>query len=797
MILPAHLPKMLGRFLEQLRSRAAWIAVGYALFATLWILFSDQALSLLFNNPEDFVRWSVYKGIAFVVLTSGLLLLLMHRAFGAMEAGYAFLQAQQGEIQRLNQLYNAHRQINQAIARVSGREEMLRRICAVLVEHGGFRLAWVGWHDPATQQLDTIATAGAGGDYIRSLALFADKRPEGQGPTGRAFRNGRPYVCNDVAFDPIMEPWRGDLLAHGLPAMVALPLRQGGHSVGVINVFASRAGYFQERELELLTEAADDLSFALESYAREEERRRAEARAHGERTFSDTMIDSMPGVLYFYDTNGRFLRWNKNFERVSGYGPDEIAHLHPLDFFAPEERAAVEARIAEVFTTGESSVEASFRAKDGRRTPYFFTGRRVEFEGRTCLVGAGIDISERRRAELVLGETQERLRVVVENLREGLVIAEPGGDFLHWNPAALRLLGFDDADEGRRWQRRFSEVFELHTLDGAALPPEDWPLVRVRRGETLDNVEVRVRRRAGDWERILSYTGSQVTYAGGRTLAFLTLQDITARKRTERLLRDTNENLERAVAARTAELQSALERAEAADRIKSAFLATMSHELRTPLNSIIGFTGIVLQGLAGPLNPEQTKQLGMVRTSARHLLELINDVLDISKIESGQLEVRAEPFDLDDALARIGGLVRPLAEKRGLALELRAAPPLGHVTGDRRRVEQILLNLLNNAVKFTERGRVTLEAARLPSGAVRLRVTDTGIGIKPADLASLFQPFRQIDSGLARQHEGTGLGLAICRRLAELMGGDIAAASEWGQGSVFTVHLPLPPVPPP
>jgi len=187
----------------------------------------------------------------------------------------------------------------------------------------------------------------------------------------------------------------------------------------------------------------------------------------------------------------------------------------------------------------------------------------------------------------------------------------------------------------------------------------------------------------------------------------------------------------------------------------------------------------------------------MVRASARHLLELINDVLDISKIESGQLEVRAEPFDLDDALARIGGLVRPLAEKRGLALELRAAPPLGLVTGDRRRVEQILLNLLNNAVKFTERGRVTLEAARLPSGAVRLRVTDTGIGIKPADLASLFQPFRQIDSGLARQHEGTGLGLAICRRLAELMGGDIAAASEWGQGSVFTVHLPLPPAPPP
>ena len=248
--------------------------------------------------------------------------------------------------------------------------------------------------------------------------------------------------------------------------------------------------------------------------------------------------------------------------------------------------------------------------------------------------------------------------------------------------------------------------------------------------------------------------------------------------------------LEQRVAKRTAELAVAKERAEESDRLKSAFLATMSHELRTPLNSIIGFTGIILQELAGPLNGEQTKQLAMVQSSARHLLALINDVLDISKIEAGQLEIRAERFDLPAALEKVAALVKPLVDRKGLALRVVLSPNVGPVISDRLRVEQVLLNLLNNAVKFTERGEITLTVETGP-GSLRISVADTGIGIKPEDMENIFQPFRQVDSGLTRQHEGTGLGLTICRRLAGLLGGEISAKSTWGEGSVFTFVLPL------
>ncbi len=235
------------------------------------------------------------------------------------------------------------------------------------------------------------------------------------------------------------------------------------------------------------------------------------------------------------------------------------------------------------------------------------------------------------------------------------------------------------------------------------------------------------------------------------------------------------------------DLKEAVKKAESADRLKSAFLATMSHELRTPLNSIIGFTGILLQKMVGPLSAEQEKQLGMVQGSARHLLELINDVLDISKIEADQIVIFEEDFDADEAIGKSVEKIKPMADKKGLQLVVDVNPASIMIKSDRRRVEQILLNLLNNAVKFTDQGRVKLES-RVENDRLVTEIGDTGIGIKPEDLQTLFKPFRQIDTGLTRQYEGTGLGLSICKRLVDLLGGEITVQSE-PEKEVFS---PLP-----
>lgn len=252
------------------------------------------------------------------------------------------------------------------------------------------------------------------------------------------------------------------------------------------------------------------------------------------------------------------------------------------------------------------------------------------------------------------------------------------------------------------------------------------------------------------------------------------IRDITDRKRAERALQDKNLELENATLA------------------KDRFLASMSHELRTPMNAILGFTGMLLMKLSGPVNADQEKQLRTVQSCAKHLLSLINDLLDLAKIESGKVVLQLEPLTCQSILDEVAKTLTPMAESKGVKMEVKVPASEIVVRTDRRALTQIVLNLATNAVKFTEKGFVRLELQHRGNGAAvaEISVADSGKGIRPEDQARLFKAFEQIEASSLRRQEGTGLGLHLSQKLAGLLGGQISFESTYGVGSKFTVSIP-------
>lgn len=294
----------------------------------------------------------------------------------------------------------------------------------------------------------------------------------------------------------------------------------------------------------------------------------------------------------------------------------------------------------------------------------------------------------------------------------------------------------------------------------------------------------------------LEHTGSARIWTPDEEAFGSSLADLLAislevwdHRKTASALREARDTLEAKVAERTRELAEANNRLKELDRLKSEFLAMMSHELRTPLNSILGFTGVLRQGLAGPLNPEQSKQLGMVHTAARHLLGLITDLLDLSRIESGRMDLTVERCAVSSVIDEVLESVRPLAAPKKLELIAEVDNSEVTIETDRGRLFQVLLNLVGNAIKFTERGQVRVSVRTNPDW-LEISVADTGIGIREDQVGNLFQAFRQVDGSARRVYEGTGLGLYLSRQLLHLMGGEISVRSTFGEGSTFSFSLP-------
>lgn len=494
--------------------------------------------------------------------------------------------------------------------------------------------------------------------------------------------------------------------------------------------------------------------------------------------------------LWEWNTETNEVRLSREWKGQLGYEEAELpdafesweSRLHPDD----RPSAVAYARDYSRNQTGVFRHDFRLRHKDGtyrwiESQAAFVTepdGRRVR------LLGAHTDITAHKEAEVALRASENRLRLTIEIATDGLWDWDLITQQAYYSPSWMRLLGLEDQEIP------LNNIFDWKTR----VHPDDRPWVEQALDDHLSGrmasfvIEHRVRHRSGEWKWFAMRGKVTRWNEEGRPACMMgAMTDITERRLADAALAQASLELEK----KNHELEQARDNALSAAKVKSEFLATMSHEIRTPMNGIIGMTGLLLDT---PLSDEQKEYADMVRRSGEHLLDVINDILDFSKIEAGKLDMEHLDFDVRTAIEDTVALVAERAYAKGLEIAclVQSDVPTG-LHGDPGRLRQVLVNLLSNAIKFTERGDVILTvslAADAEGGTatdlvVKFEVTDSGIGLTPEQQAKLFQPFTQADGSTTRKFGGTGLGLAICKKLVELMGGQIGVNSTDGQGSTF------------
>jgi PAS domain S-box-containing protein len=570
-----------------------------------------------------------------------------------------------------------------------------------------------------------------------------------------------------------------------------------------------------------LAAATDLVSLASPVIARLaslEEALEAGERLRQQRERLTLMVDSLPDPVVITDASNDIIAQNQravrllNVQEGDSSGRRRAIELNNLLFTSFLSRAAMTGRVP----GSESPRELNLVDPDEGHDLLFEVlahplGERVGPED--AVLSVLRDVTDLRRAanelerqvlrvrlaeQKATGE-RDRLNLILENVADPILVTDERSNIILMNDQAEQLFETRGAEPR---SRREIQAVQGNDTKVTSFISEFALLATNARRERMT-----LQHPATNRVFPVEVVSGKIRNDRGEPIAIVSvLHDLTKEVEVERLyeaLKRLNSELEERIREATADLaeqnarlQWQSQEVERANRLKSEFLASMSHELRTPINALIGYTALLLDGVLGEINARQSDALQRGRAAAEHLLALINDILDLAKIEAGKMPLHPESVTLKEVIQEVALQVEPMVRKKTLEFRLEVADDCPVIHTDRTKVKQVLLNLLSNAVKFTNRGTVTVEARCAPGG-VRIDVIDTGIGIRESDLHAIWEDFRQVDQSRTREYGGTGLGLSITRKLLDRLGGSVAVKSVYGEGSTFSVFLPLRvPMPP-